>query len=240
MMLRPVKLFVLSAALAAAGCSAGRGARAAYVPPTRLYYAQEAAIQAIPLAPPPAEGSAEDRRDFAELLRFQTERTPADCERALKEAASGYENFFGDIGPFSLPLRPEPAAFLRRVRADAARATYVFKKRFARRRPFLRAPGIKPCLKLEEGYAYPSGHSALATTFALVLADLRPDLRAALLERAATVSGGRALGGVHHPSDIEAGKALGAALHAELAASPAYAADLAALAAYARGEGEKP
>lgn len=239
-MIKPVKLFILAASLAAGGCSSGHGARAVYVPPTRLYYAQEKAIQAIQLVPPPAEGSESDRRDLAELLRLQAARTPADCERALKEAASGYENFFGDIGPFSLPLRPEPAAFLRRVRADAARATYAFKKRFARRRPFLRDAGIKPCLKLEEGYAYPSGHSALAVTFALVLADLRPDLRSALLERAANISRGRALGGVHHPSDIEAGKALGAALHAELTASPAYLADVAAMGVYARGEGVKP
>ncbi|HCC48505.1 MAG TPA: hypothetical protein DEQ38_10395 [Elusimicrobia bacterium] len=231
-----MQLFLLLLA-ATAGCAAGRQGVQAYQPPTTLYYAREAAIQALPLTPPPADGSEADRRDLAELIRLQEERTPAGCERALKEAASGYENFFGDIGPFRLPLEPAPAALLRRVRADVARAVYVFKKRFARKRPYLRDGAVKPCLKPEAGYAYPSGHSALAMTWALVLADLRPDLRAPLLERARGVSLGRALGGVHHPADIEAGRELGYALHAEIAVAPAYAADLAAVAGYAAAGG---
>ena len=221
------------AALAAAGCAHGP-VRPAYKPPTQVFYAQEAGIQAITLAPPPPDGSEADGRDLAELLRLQAARTPQDCERARREAASGYESFFGDIGPFPLPVPPEAAAFLKRVRADAARSTYVFKKRFARKRPFLRWPEVKPCLPLEDGYAYPSGHSALAMTFALVLADLRPDLREQLLARASSVAGDRVLGGVHHPSDVEAGKELGAALHSEMAKSPAYAADLEKISKYVK------
>jgi acid phosphatase (class A) len=217
--------------LLAAACSAQRPVPA-YKPPTQVFYAQEAAIQSINLAAPPSDGSEADKKDLSEMLRLQEERTPQDCALARREAASGYETFFGDIGPFPLPLPPEAAAFLKRVRADAGRSTYVFKKRFARKRPFLRYPEIKPCLPLEEGYAYPSGHSALAMTFALVLADLRPDLRKQLLDRASSVAMGRALGGVHHPSDVEAGKALAVALHAEMAKSASYAEDLAKMSEY--------
>lgn len=226
------KFLALALAVLAAGCAHGPVVPA-YKPPTQVFYAQEADIQAITIASPPPDGSEADRRDLAELLRLQGTRTPQDCARARREAASGYESFFGDIGPFPLPVPPEAAAFLKRVRADAARSTYVFKKRFARKRPFLRWPEVQPCLPLEDGYAYPSGHSALAMTFALVLADLRPDLRDLLLARASSVAGDRALGGVHHPSDVEAGKELGAALHAKLAGSPAYTADLEKMAKYA-------
>ena len=221
------KFIALILAASATACSAQRPVSSVYKPPTQVFYAQEAAIQAINLTPPPADGSEADRKDFSELLRMQNERTPQDCARVRREAASGYESFFGDIGPFPLPVPPEAAAFLKRVRADAARSTYVFQKRFARKRPFLRNPQIKPCLPLENGYSYPSGHSALAMTFALVLADLRPDLRERLLARASSVAMGRALGGVHHPSDTEAGKELAAALYTEIAKAPSYAADLA-------------
>jgi acid phosphatase (class A) len=226
------------AAAVAVGC-AQRPVRSVYKPPTQVFYAQEAAIQAIDLPPPPAAGSEADKADLAGLLRLQAERSPQDCARATREAASGYEAFFGDIGPFPVPVPPDAAAFLKRVRADVGRAVYVFKKRFARERPFRRWPEVKPCLPLEDGYAYPSGHSALAMTFALVLADLRPDLKAVLLARAALVADDRALGGVHHPSDVDAGKALGAALHAEMAASPAYARDLAAVSRYAAPAGKE-
>jgi len=227
------KFFLLAFLAASAACAARQPAGSAYKPPTRVFYAQEAAIQAIDLPPPPQDGSEADKKDIAELLRMQDERTPQDCARANREAASGYESFFGDIGPFPLPVPAEAAAFLKRVRSDVGRATYVFKKRFARKRPFLRDPAIKPCLSLEDGYAYPSGHSALAMTFALVLADLRPDLREQLLARASAVARDRALGGVHHPSDVEAGKELGRALHAAMAGSPSYAADLAKILKYA-------
>ncbi|MCX5785878.1 MAG: phosphatase PAP2 family protein [Elusimicrobia bacterium] len=226
------KFIALMILAAAAACSAQRPVRSVYKPPTQLFYAQEAAIQAIDLTPPPADGSEADKKDLSEVLRMQNDRTPQDCARVKREAASGYESFFGDIGPFPLPVPPEAAAFLKRVRADAARSTYVFQKRFARKRPFLRDPEIKPCLPLEDGYAYPSGHSTLAMTFALVLADLRPDLREQLLARASSVARGRALGGVHHPSDTEAGKELAIALYAEIAKSPSYNEDLAKIVKY--------
>ncbi len=233
---RALALLLLSSL---AACSAARPAKSVYKPPTQVYYAQEAGIQAIALTPPPADGDPADKADFAEMLRLQETRTPEDCARVKREAASGYENFFGDIGPFPVPVPPEAAAFLKRVRADVGRATYVFKKRYARLRPFLRDKELKPCLPLEDGYAYPSGHSALAMTFALTLADVRPDLRDRLLERAASVAGGRALGGVHHPSDVKAGLELGRLLHAEMAKNPSYAADIAAVSKYALTEVKK-
>lgn len=227
------RYFALALLTATAACAAQRPAQA-YKPPTQVFYAQEAAIQALNLAAPPSDSSEADKKELSEMLRLQEERTPQDCARARREAASGYESFFGDIGPFQLPLPAEAAAFLKRVRADVSRSAYVFKKRFARKRPFLRYPEIRPCLPLEDGYAYPSGHSALAMTFALVLADLRPDLRAQLVDRASSVALGRALGGVHHPSDVEAGKALGVALHAEIKKSALYAEDLAKMAKHTR------
>lgn len=234
-----VRIILAAAALALAACGAERAARTSYQPPLKVYYASERGINAIPLAPPPEDRSPADRADLEEMLRIQSERTAADCARAAKEAASGYDNFFGDIGPFRTPLDPEASAFLGRVRADVARATYVFKKRYARRRPFLRHEAVKPCLKLEPGYAYPSGHATLAMTYALVLSDLRPDLRGRLIERARSVSLGRVLGGVHHPSDIEAGRELGELLHAEISASPDYRADLRSLAGKAAKAGER-
>ena len=56
-----------------------------------------------------------------------------------------------------------------------------------------------------------------------------PARRAEFLARADEAARNRALAGVHHPTDVEAGKLLAGTLYKQLLKQPAFAADLRAL-----------
>ena len=57
-------------------------------------------------------------------------------------------------------------------------------------------------------------------TWALVLAEVVPEQRDALIARAHLIGDDRVLGGVHSPSDVEAGRTLAAAIAKQLVADP--------------------
>jgi acid phosphatase (class A) len=63
-------------------------------------------------------------------------------------------------------------------------------------------------------------------SIAIVLADLLPERRAAIFARGWVFAKQRPLGGVHYPSDIEAGRICAAAVVARLWQEPAFRADL--------------
>ena len=58
-------------------------------------------------------------------------------------------------------------------------------------------------------------------------AQLAPDLKAAILARGLQIGDDRVIGGVHFPSDVDAGRTLAHDLFTRLMASPAFQADLA-------------
>jgi acid phosphatase (class A) len=79
----------------------------------------------------------------------------------------------------------------------------------------------------EKDYGYPSAHSTRGTLQALLLAELFPEHKEALLEIGRELGWDRVLLGKHFPTDIYAGRVLGQALVRELEASPAFQRDLA-------------
>jgi len=91
--------------------------------------------------------------------------------------------------------------------------------------------------------SYPSGHAAIGWMWALMLAELAPDRSGGLLGWGAGVGDNRIACRVHYPSDVAAGRMLGAAVLARLRAEPAFRADLEAARAEigaARAAGAKP
>jgi len=189
------------------------------------HYYIAAAQPAAEIAAPPAPGSPEDKKDFETLLDWQARRTEADCGKANAQASADYDKFFGDISPFPAPLPPEASTILFHVYFDAGKTVSAAKKRFARERPFRRNKELTPCLGRIAGLSYPSGHATVSRLFALLLSDLDPARRAAFMARADQAALNRVIGGVHHPSDIEAGKLLGNAIYADLQQTPSFRAD---------------
>ena len=225
---RFLALLLAAAGLAACGIRHEAVRPARYVTP-EAFYLRDADQGAVKLPPPPAAGSNQDRQDLAAVLEWQTKRTPADCARATPEASHpDYDAFFGAISPFPNPMPREAAEFFQHVREDTFHVVDGFKRTYDRTRPYGRDGAVHPCIPTPKGsrYSYPSGHSTLGWELGLVLADLAPGRRAEFLQRAEQIALDRVIGGVHHPSDVAAGKELAEQIHAGLLKNPRFLADL--------------
>ena len=219
-------------ALSLSGCGGAQYYLYTLFGPDHHYAASAGPVAAVP--PPPAPGSAADKKDFEILLDWQARRTEADCAGAKAQSAADYDKFFGEVSPFPNPLPPEASTILFRVYYDGGKTVGAAKKRFSRPRPFRWDKAIEPCLGRIGGLAYPSGHATVSRLFALLLADVQPARREIFLASSDRAALNRVIGGVHHPSDIEAGKLLGNAIYAELLKNPSFRADLEKLRALAK------
>ncbi|MDO8803229.1 MAG: phosphatase PAP2 family protein [Elusimicrobiota bacterium] len=184
-------------------------------------------LTAVPAAP--LAGSREDKADFVTLFSWQSRRTGADCARAKSEMYHSYEVFFGKITPFTAPQAAEVTAFFKNAAEDSVAANTYLKNVYQRQRPFLRDAGIVPCIPKTAGLSYPSGHAAMARLFALILGDLAPSRKAEFMARADEAALNRVLAGVHHPTDVEAGKLLSGTLYKQLLGQPDFVADMRSL-----------
>jgi acid phosphatase (class A) len=126
--------------------------------------------------------------------------------------------------------RPLLVAMLRKIIIDTGAYAGQAKTTNPRPRPYVEDPSIVPCntsfLAGTEQQSYPSGHAMNGYVVAIVLADVFPARRQAILARGARYGDNRVACGVHHPTDVEAGRRLGIAYYHSLSALPAFAADL--------------
>jgi undecaprenyl-diphosphatase len=160
------------------------------------------------------------RADFAEqrLCRLANAAARRRAVRALFKLVSR----LGD-GAFwyaliaALPLRYGVEG----VRAGArmlvtgalALALYKFlKRRFVRERPFVSLVGIECVMPPLDRYSFPSGHTLHAVCFTLMALQPFPELALLLWPFTLLVAASRVVLGLHYPTDVLIGAALGAAL----------------------------
>jgi acid phosphatase (class A) len=223
---RKLCLLILAAALC------GPGAAAQWEIKHTNYYLTVKQQQLPEFPPPPSAGSKADLADLAALHEWQGKRTEAQCARANSEADADYTQVFGDISPFPSPLPSGAAEVLKRVKEETDGIVVNVKNKFNRPRPFNRDAGLEPCLGRIGAQAYPSGHAAISRVYALILSDLVPEHRAVFMARADKAGLHRIIGGVHYPTDVEAGKKLADALYRMYLKSPAFRADVKTLRAH--------
>jgi undecaprenyl-diphosphatase len=90
---------------------------------------------------------------------------------------------------------------------------YTFLKRlFVRERPFITHQAINRAAAPLDRYSFPSGHTLHAVSFTWQACAHFPELGWVLLPFAALVAGSRVVLGLHYPTDVLAGAAIGAAL----------------------------
>jgi acid phosphatase (class A) len=174
--------------------------------------------------PPPARDSAEEREDFVVLHDWQDKRTPEECARADSENKITFSVFFGKPnGTLSAPEIATLSKIFEKTQLSAGEAADAEKKRWRRPRPFVTDPRIRPCVYVSPlSLAYPSGHTTIAATFGYVLSHLMPERSSEFEARADQIALDRVIGGVHHPSDIRAGKICAAQLFEALSENPEY------------------
>src|SRR5207253_1283157 len=82
---------------------------------------------------------------------------------------------------------------------------------FVRERPFITHTAIDPAAAPLDRYSFPSGHTLHAVSFAWQASAHFPELAWVLLPLAALIAGSRVVLGLHYPTDVVAGAAIGAA-----------------------------
>jgi undecaprenyl-diphosphatase len=86
------------------------------------------------------------------------------------------------------------------------------KTALVRERPFIRHPGITLAMTPLDRYSFPSGHTLHAVSFTWLAVAHFPELGWVLIPLAALIAASRVVLGLHYPTDVLAGGAIGAAL----------------------------
>ena len=97
--------------------------------------------------------------------------------------------------------------------ALAGVGTYkLLKHRLVRERPYITQLGISVGTPPLDRYSFPSGHTLHAVAFTILAVANFPELGWVLVPFATLIAASRVVLGLHYPSDVLAGGALGAAL----------------------------
>ena len=189
-----------------------------------LKYLTKDDVDFLALLPePPTQGSTEQKAEIQQILAIQATRTPADEARCKMEEKFEVFQFAPIIGEgFTAEKCPLTAAMFKDLETDSKYFSRTAKDHWNRKRPPYVNSDVHPSATLEDEGAYPSGHATRGILFALVMADVFPNHRAALLEQGRQVGWDRVVGGVHYPSDVAAGRVLGQALAAKLLSKPEF------------------
>jgi len=204
------------------------------------------------IPPPPATGSAMlaldeevSRKGLALRGTKRWDLAAKDAELMFPEAADTFSCALGI--PITEQGTPHLYMLLRRTLADAGLSTYTAKNKYQRKRPFMKnkepicTPDEKELL-MKDG-SYPSGHTAIGWTWALILTEIAPERADAILARGRAFGESRRICNVHWHSDVIEGRFMGSAAVARLHANAAFRAEIEAAKAElaaVRAKGLKP
>jgi acid phosphatase (class A) len=176
------------------------------------------------LSAPPT--GIEEREDMRIVERWQEVRTKAMADKSLADSEQSVFIFADVVSEkFTGKYFPIAKKFFNSVYKTESNLNKQGKEKWERMRPPAINPNLKAVGKFESMGSYPSGHAAFGWLTGIVLADMLPEMRDAIMMRAREISLNRVVGGVHYPSDIEAGRMLAVACAVEIRNNPAFLAD---------------
>jgi acid phosphatase (class A) len=227
--LNPLVVAVLaSALLAGSGCASRNVSKpvarsitaGAWAVPDEAFFLSR-------IGPPPAPGSAAERRDIDRVLALQKGATAKEIAAAQRTLDLTVFTFAKAVGPdFNLGRFPQTGAFFRRLNGIVGKTNDELKAHFKRPHPFEADPRIRRFVVAPALYSYPSYHSARCVVFWRTLALLDRHAAAAFHSIAFKIENERVLAGEHFPTDITAGRLEGRLIFEALERDPAFRADL--------------
>lgn len=133
------------------------------------------------LPPPVTNGSAADRAEQNAVLVAQRAASAERLTQALTDADETVFAMFTPVlgGAFTPPGTAGDKPSLLTYRHEDAVVSPA-KSAFARIRPYMNNPEIKPVVRRSRSGSYPSGHTTRVTAMAIVLGDLLPEKRGAI------------------------------------------------------------
>lgn len=200
-------------------------------PPQPVFVRPSEIHAAYMLPPPPADNSLTNKVEIDELHAIERTRTPADIAHARADERERDIFIFKTVlgKRFNAKALPLTARLSDDVEADERADIETAKKLFPRTRPYNFDKTLHPvCRTKIKNDSYPSGHAMTGYLMALVLSSMLPEERGAIFARADDYAHNRLVCGVHHASDIEAGKLLAYALFAVMEDKPRFQAERAA------------
>ena len=167
---------------------------------------------ALILPVPPMPDTAEGKAQLDEARAIVKAASPEHIKEATADDADESVHAFAKVLPgFDLAKLPKTVKLFKDVENDQDYVTNMAKVHFARRRPYELDNTIPTCVPSPLGgkpRSYPSGHSTLGYTDAIVLAHLMPAKAEVILARAKAYAENRVVCGVHFSSDTVASQAL--------------------------------
>ncbi len=230
----------LSTACAATpfGEPAGAPTTAAPTPQPALEgFLDEAALTRLAAAVPApfADGSAEQVADRARSDRYRplegSDRWLLATAHAELSPQLARQHFDCALGVrFSGVETPRLNVVLAKILHDANEAAETAKARQFRPRPVGVDMTRPACVRISEAGrrspSYPSGSASVGAAYGEVMAAVDPAHAAAAREIGHQIGVSRIVCAMHYPEDVAAGEALGKAVFAEAAATPAFRAEL--------------
>ena len=181
---------------------------------------EEAPHDTVFMGPPPAFGSLLFEQDFHMYQYGKTLRKTERGKQAVKDANTSTDNILEVFSEaFGMELSkektPEIYALINRMKEDAGSyATRCTKNFYKRTRPYALYDEPTAVPEAEEGLrnngSYVSGHSAIGTSVAMVLATINPERQDQLFKRGLDFGESRWIVGFHHYSDVKDGQMVGA------------------------------
>lgn len=198
------------------------------------YLAEARAPDTVAILPPPPAGhSAAEAADRAAFIATRAYEGGPRWLLATADVAEGTAELLDDFAcvlgqRLETARMPALMTLLDRARLDVARATRAPKRHYRRLRPFI-GNDASICVardrELADSFSYPSGHSALGWTYAMIMASLLPEKATPLLVRGRLYGESRVVCGVHWLSDVEAARMTAAAVYAALQGDAGFRAD---------------
>lgn len=176
------------------------------------------------LAPPPEGIHTDD--DMALVMRWQDRRTPEMAQVALEDSEQSVFRWADVLGlEWKEENFPIAKQFFHQVYKTESYLNKQGKAKWNRARPGAVNEDIEAVSEFKNYGSYPSGHAAFSHFTAIVLSDMVPEKREEIMRRGWEKAFNRVIGGVHFPSDVEAGRMLGAICAVMVKDNPAFLAD---------------